>query len=304
MAHKEAPQPVQLGGEPLDRILHATRPTLVSRVLAELQAQIPAYQKLPAEQLAGDIAQVTAHNMELIARMMRTGQPPSADELATIRESAARRAEEGIPIELVQTAYHVGALAVWDAITRDVRPEDATNVAAAARLVVRYLQSVTPEVAAGYLEERQVISGDEQLTRHALFAALLEGGDLADAAERAGVPLPAAYLVLSVNVGAHPDESTPGVDATVAGRRKLRRLRTELQRQVREPVLASLATDHGTALLPAAPPVDWDWVRQAVASAGRAAGAEITVGAEVAAPPGVADAARIAREVLEVAAML
>lgn len=92
-----------------------------------------------------------------------------------------------------------------------------------------------------------------------------------------------------MRIGPHPDECRTGVNATVAARRKLRRLRGELERGVGGPVLSALHPDGGTALIPltgVASDADWARLDVLVASAARAAGADVPVGALVAAPAG------------------
>lgn len=196
------------------------------------------------------------------------------------------------------TAYHVGVQVIWDAITPEVRPEDAADLMAINSLALRYLQLVTPAVAAGYLEERQTIFGDEHSVRHTLLATLLEGQPADNAAGQAGLRLPPCYFVLAIWVGPHPDERAKGVDAAVAARRKLRRMRLELERHVREPVLSALSLDGGTALLPSATVADQlsaaDWDRLCVINTamGRAAGADVTAAA-AAEPSAVAGSAKV-----------
>lgn len=304
MDNNEAPPVRHVGGQPVAELLHRHRAELVARVLTRLRDEIPAYRRLPAEALSGDILQVTDRNLRTFLEVLTTGRPPSDETLAALRESAARRAEEGIPVEYVLSAYHLGVQVIWEFVSADARPEDVADLAAVNAEVLRYLQAATAAVAAGYLEERQTISGDEQLTRHTLLAALLDGNRIEDAAERAAVRLPEQYLVLSVAVGPHPDESAPGVDAAIAARRKLRRLRVELQRQVREPALTALTDDRGAALVPLPAPPEWPWVRQLVAALSRAAGAPVTAGVTTAPPAGVRAAAELARNLLDVALTL
>jgi hypothetical protein len=224
-----------------------------------------------------------------------------------LRESAARRAEEGIPIDVVLTAYHVGIEVVWDTLTPDVRPEEVGDVMAVNALALRYLELVAPAVGAGYIDERQTMFDDERSARHTLLSALLDGAPADVAAGQAGLALPACYFVLALAAGAHPDETARGVDPAVAGRRKLRRLRAELERHGRGPVLSSLTPEGGIALLPCPSaaeeltPADWARAERCVLDAGRAAGAVVTAGVCAAEPGGVAEAVTLAQDVLAVA---
>ncbi|MCX2954465.1 PucR family transcriptional regulator [Lentzea sp. NEAU-D7] len=276
-----------IGGRPLADRLVAEMPSFVRQVIASLVERVPAYAQLPAEELSGDIHRVTEHALRAFAAVLASGSLPSADELRFLRESAARRAEEGVPIDVVLTAYHVGIQVVWEALVPEARPEEVSDVLALNALALRYLQLVTPVVSAGYLDERQTMFDDERSARATLLTGLLAGT----------VEAPGPFVVLALDVPPHPDELLDGVDAAVASRRKLRRLRTELERHSREPVLSSLTPEGGLALLPGEDlPLE-----RIVADVTRASGVPLTVAAVAAPPSGVASAAVLAREVLVVA---
>ena len=243
-------------------------------------------QSRAAGKVSAAYSRIASESQTTRSPCLSTGTLPTGDELRFLRESAARRAEEGVPIDVVLTAYHVGIQVVWEALVPEARPEEVGQVLELNALAMRYLQVVTPAVSAGYLDERQTMFDDERSARHTLLTSLLDGS------AEAG-----PYVVLALHVPAHPDELTPGVDASVAARRKLRRLRTELERHSREPVLSSLTPDGGIALLPGEDfPLD-----RIVADVTRSTGVPLTVAAVAAPPSGVAAAARLAREVLLVA---
>ncbi|MCZ4125029.1 PucR family transcriptional regulator [Streptomyces sp. H39-S7] len=287
--------------------LTANLPRLIKAVVHELTAQIPAYQTLPREELGGDISHVIGQNLRAFISVLRTRTMPDEDELLHLRVSAARRAEEGVPVEVVLTAYHLGAQKVWELLAAEAGPDGIARLPELPTLLLRYLQRVVPAVAAGYLEERQTIHGEEDAARHTLLSALLNGTDAKETADRLGLQLPAAYLVLALSMGAHPDETTAGVDPAIAGRRKARRLQTELERHTRARVLAALTAGGGIALIPwpVAPDQlaesDWQALDALVPALGRSVGADVTAGVVCAAPPGIAEAASLAREVLTIA---
>ncbi|WP_410624696.1 PucR family transcriptional regulator [Amycolatopsis sp. cmx-8-4] len=288
----------RVGGQNLADRLTGALPALTRAVIEELVARLTAYRLMPGEELAGDISRVIEQNLRSFVGVLRSKTLPTAAEVAFLRESAARRAEEGIPIEVVLTAYHVGIQVTWDTTTADARPEDLADVMAVNALLLRYLELITPAVAAGYLAQQQSISGDEHSARQSLLVALLGGEPAQAAADQAGLRLPPSYLVVAFGFGAHPDETSADVDPLVAARRKLRRLRAELERQVREPMLTSLTTDGGLALLPER---DRPWLDGVVREMARAAAVDVTAGVVVAEPDGVAAAAPCARRILAVA---
>ncbi|MFE6614223.1 PucR family transcriptional regulator [Amycolatopsis sp. NPDC057786] len=297
----------RIGGRPVAERLTEVLPSLAKTVLAEIVSRIPEYGLLPAEELSGDITRVIEQNLRSFIDTLRTGSTPSREELGFLRESAARRAEEGIPIDVVLTAYHIGIQVFWASLTPDARPEEVADVLAVNALTLRYLEVVTPAVGAGYLDERQTMFDDERSARHTVLSALLDGEPAEVAAGQAGLLLPPCYVVLAASVGTHPDEEIDGVDPLVAGRRKLRRLRVELERQIRGTVLTSLTPEGGIALLPHETPVgelsirDWARLERVLADVARTAGADVIAGVAAAEPSEVPGAARLAQEVLSVA---
>ncbi|MFI5527279.1 PucR family transcriptional regulator [Kitasatospora sp. NPDC051853] len=303
-----APESVpQLGGTPVHERLRAAAAVLAPAVMARLVEQLPAYGELPSEQLRGEITREVDRGIRAFTETLRTGELPGEAELARISESSARRADEGVPLEAVVGAYHFGAQECAARVLAAAGPEDLPDVLLVQHRLLGYLRLVSCAVAAGYVQERQAALGDEQVARQELLSRLLEGGDPQAAADRAGLQLPPGYLVLGIAVGPHPDELLPGVNHAVAGRRKLRRLRNELQRRTDGDLLSGLSGDSGLVLIPSDTPptglggADRDRLAELVDQLGLRCGAEVVVAAATAAPEGVAAAAQLVCEVREVA---
>ncbi|WP_043910989.1 PucR family transcriptional regulator [Kitasatospora griseola] len=295
-----APEP-EFGGTPAHLRLLALTPGLAVEVMTRLLDRLPAYHALPPEQLRGEITRQVERGIRAFVDVLRTGQLPGEDELDRIRESSARRADEGVPLESVVGAYHLGAQLCAARLLAEASPADLPDIATAQDRLLGWLRAVSCAVATGYVQERQAALGDEQVARQALLSRLLEGGDPRTAADRAGIRLPARYVVLSLAIGPHPDETRPGVNRSVVARRKLRRLRAELERRHPDGVpLAALADDGGTILLPS-DTFDRDVLSALVERLARACGAPLVVGATTAAPPAVADAVQLAAEVRQIA---
>ena len=236
---------------------------LARKMLAELVRQIPLYRMLPQEQLQGEILDILRYNLHVFLRILREGGGrPSPDDLAEIRASAARRAEERIPLEAVLTAYHVGALVAWQALCDEATEDEQDELLDMATHVMAYIESVTSGVASAYLEERQAIYGEERDARRALAEALLSGTPNETLAQRIGHALAPGYLVLVVSIGTSPDEQDSGVQAAVASRRKLRRVERQLA-EVDPAALSLLTATGGPVLLP----VESDSAEVALASA-------------------------------------
>lgn len=297
----------QFGGVPVHKRLLAAAPTLAPAVMARLVEQLPAYGALPSEQLRGEITKEVDRGIRAFIQVLRAGELPEEAELARISESSARRADEGVPLEAVVGAYHFGAEECAAQVLATAGPDDLADVLLVQRRLLGYLRLVSCAVAAGYVQERQAALGDEQVARQSLLSRLLEGGSPQAAADRAGIRLPPSYLVLGITMGPHPDELRPGVNHSVAARRKLRRLRNELQRQTPGVPLSVLSADGGLVLIPYEKPAadfaaaDRERLTRLVEQLGLMCGAELLVAAAAAAPDGVADAARMVGEVRRVA---
>jgi len=276
-------------------------PVLARRMVEAFLDEVPFYRRLPREQLDGEITEICADNLRVFFATLAEDRLPTDAELAEPRGSAARRAQERVPLDAVLTAYHVGGRIGWGELCAEARPEETEALLAAADGVQRYVQAVTGVVATAYLEEQQAIHGEERDARRALVSALLSGEPADDLATRLGVRLAPAWTVLALELGEHPDERSADVTGAVAGRRKVRRVQDVLDAFAGTQVLGSLDATGGVVLLPspdaALAPLVSDLVR--------AAGAPVRAGAAYAASrTDLAAAGEQAGEVLRLAGLL
>ncbi|MCP9962841.1 hypothetical protein LUX05_18475 [Streptomyces somaliensis] len=188
------------------------------------------------------------HNLVLFADVLRRRRPPEGSRLRELAASAVQRAEEGVPVEHVFSAYHVGMRVVWRRVTAGAGPEELPDLVEATVLLLDHLRVLTETVVGAYVHERLQMSGQEQAGRRSVLAALLEGRT--PGAEAGGLRLAEAYVVLALAVSAHPDERGEDAGARIAARRKLRRLTGALQEWAPEHTLVALDTGGGTVLLP------------------------------------------------------
>ncbi|MFG1946689.1 PucR family transcriptional regulator [Nonomuraea sp. NPDC048826] len=281
----------------MHKLLERPLVRLARRLVGDFAEEIPLYRRLPKEELDGDITHITEYNLRVISVVFRERRPPTREELAPLRASAARRAQEGVPLDALLAAYQLGVAKVWESLFEHAGPDDLDDVLAANRLILRYTGAVTSAVCAAYLEEREVMLSQEQHAMHATVSALLAG----DREALAGVRLAPRYLVVATALDEHPDEAAGDQGGPIAGRRKLHRFRTAWQRHTAEQVLSALDSTGGLVLVPLAADEPW-WCRagELVAAAGRAAGVPVWAAAEPAEPARVPAAAALAEEVLEV----
>ncbi|MFE6503918.1 PucR family transcriptional regulator [Kitasatospora sp. NPDC057738] len=300
-----------IGGLPADQRLLGGARELAETVVAALVERVPAYRRMPREQLTGELTRDTERRIRALAHTVRTGAPAPAEEFTAVREAAARRAEEGLPLDAVLLAHHLGLEVCWEFVTRHARDGDAGDLLVLNRLLLDQLRRAATAAGAGYLDGRHPTTDRRGATRHSLLGALL-AGTLADgAADRAGLRLPTGYAVLCLSVADHPDEHSPGIDPGIAARRKLRRFEAELDHRTRQSALTALTPTGGLVLVPFGPSpgpdgddpdeAPWPLLAATLAAAARAAGAPVLAGAVSAAPAEVPGAAALAHEVLDVA---
>ena len=286
---------------PLYQRVERTVPRLARQMIDRFVLEIPLYGLLPREQLEGEILAITEENLRLFFRALRSGEALSPEALGDVRLSAARRAEERVPLEAVLTAYHVGARIGWEAIVAEAEPEETDAVIAAGARVLGYAQQVTAEVAAAYLEEQQTIYGEERDARRALASALLSGEPADSLAQRLAVTIAPAYVVVALRIDSHPDENDRGVGGAIAARRKVRRAQRALDDWLGEPVIGLLDPVGGAVLLPTEPEAAQEYANrlpELAAELSKAAGADVTAGGAVA--MGVDDIARAAAQAQDV----
>jgi hypothetical protein len=294
---------LSVAGTPVHARLESGASRLARRIVRRLVEEVPFYRLLPREQIRGEVTDVVVRSLRLLATVVRDGRAATDEELTFQRDSAARRAEEGVPLDAVLSAYHLGMTISWHEITADALPDDLPDVQAALALMLRLFQQITATVSAAYVEERHVIDSQAHSGRRSLLGALATGAPamtIAAVAQEAGVRMAPRYVAMRLLLGAHPDDAAGDATAKVAARRRLRRLQAALDRFAHEPVLSALDPGGGTVLLPARQSeVPWAELRALVAQAGRELGADVTATACVAAPPHIPDALRRAAEIAE-----
>lgn len=290
---------IMIGDTTLVALLDRHERALTTAVLDALVAELPVYAMLPKELLQGDVRRVVVQALRMFRAAVETDGLPDEDALDGLAASARLRAEEGVPMDVVMAAYFQGVRTCTDLVFQEAHTQQREAMTAAMRMLTRFLGAVTRAVAVGYAPT--VEAGEDLVeARNELAAALLAGQDGSAAAERCGYDLRRGWVVVCVAVGATADEARPEVDHTVAQRRKMRRLRAELARSIgTEPLFAPhregllvLVENTGAATAELS-----RWAGRLAEAAGRAARAQVWVGAGVARTSAVPTAAETAATV-------
>ncbi len=253
-------------------------PELTSSLADELERQVPFYAEQPRDVLDGPLRMAIEANLQISLRTWRELRAITADERAEVIAWSARRAEQGVPLEAVLTAYHLAVELCWKALMAEARPDEAEELGVLGLHLFGYLRSVVPAVTLAHVQRH----GEQQEARRAMLDALLSGAPAHDLSARAGVPLAASYevLVLRMTDGGDIAACQPALDAYAETR-----------------VLARFDGGTGTALLPVRQGLRLDELVGGIISASEH---PVTVAAAWAeAPEAVPSALREAREVAE-----
>ena len=302
-----------IGGRSLEETLRTDQRALIDLVLTRLASDRATYGSLPPEELLGDIAAATERALQMYLDVLTSGGEPDAAALDDLGESAARRAEEGIPLADVLDAYLLGVRVILEEVSRDLRPGEEQDLLAAATRAIRFLETTTVVVVTRYLDEHQLMSDVRtDAERHAL-GELLRGGSAETTGQIAGINVADAYTVIRLAIAPHRDEQQPGVDASIAAHRKVRRVRSKLFAEVGAEPISSITPSGGMILVPCATgDLDgdlggtawWTSTSELVAALGQAADADMWAAADVATVDGIADAAIESEQVLDLVKML
>jgi hypothetical protein len=207
-----------------------------------------------------------------------------------------------VPLDAILSAYHLGAEMGWNEITAGARPADLADLQETLSHLMSFQRRLISEVTAAYLETRQVLDVQQHHDRHSLMTALLAGDPPGHPPYPAGTRAAPLYVVMTLALGRHPDESRPGPRARVAARRKIRRVQSTFDRFAGQPALTALDGFGGTALLPVESPPVWEDLCALVARTARSADVPITAAAAVAEPAGVPAAVAQNTEIVDLVA--
>lgn len=213
---------------------------LVELVVERLRAEVPLYHDLPSELMHGEVTAAIRENVALLDGVLDSGRVPPTSSLAPLADSAAARADEGVPLGNLLEAYFTGAAAIWREIARDRHGVVAAEEMA---LLVQHLGAVCVTLANSYVPEQMWLSGERDRAQRERLRALVEG-DAPDGES------PAWYVVARVALATLPEERGDGQPARIATRRKIGRVAATVRDWSPDGALLDLGCDGGIVLLP------------------------------------------------------
>jgi sugar diacid utilization regulator len=278
---------------PFEAVPDATREAAVRAIAGRLASQkeevarrvvdcsvreIVDYETPGDRHLLGEAFTAALEHVEVLVASLESGKPVPDKYLERLRQLAARRLHQGVPLESVLHAARLWEMVTWDAVRRLARsgfPKEQEAALDIGTRILRMAAHISTTVTDAYLDELT----DRGLLRRDLLDALLtakgDGGSALRLARMLRVRLADNYVVVVVR--GEGVEVGDAREQPPAARSRLDRIVEETRRHVR-PSAGSLLTGMRNGdlvvLYPATAPSDLDAVRQDCAALAAALGAE------------------------------
>ncbi len=182
---------------------------VVERCAEQISETVPSYGR-GGELLMEEVKDAVRNNVAILAVVLTEEREVRTDELLPIERVGARRAETGIPLDDVLSAYRTVARICWDVLAEETRRFEGNALEAAIELaeaIFRYTDQISTTVAEAYARAQRSIVREQEGARREFLADLLYGTDASpeDILQRAhtfGYDLSLTYIAL---VGFGPD---------------------------------------------------------------------------------------------------
>jgi hypothetical protein len=160
---------------------------LVARIVAGIEGEIDAYRAglVPREELARSVAS----NLHVTLRGVAERRGPTPEEIAGRRPLGGRRAVQGIGVDALIQAYHIGFRELWTALVAAVPSDDpatATQLLTAATTVWQWTHEATAAIAAEHAEAIHTAEARALSARQRFLELLLIGDQARPEAEVLG----------------------------------------------------------------------------------------------------------------------
>jgi sugar diacid utilization regulator len=262
--------------------LESQKEELAQRVVDSSVAEIVDYETPGDRNLLGEEFNAALAHVEALVASLESTKPVPDEYLEGLRQLAARRLHQGVPLESFLHANRLWEIICWEAVRRVARTDFPQEQEAALEIGSRILQladRISTVVTDAYLDELT----DRGLLRRDLLDALLtakgEGGVTLRLARMLRVRLADNYVVVVVR--GEGVEVGDAREQPPAARSRLDRIVEETRRNVRPSggtLLTGMRNGDLVVIYPTAAPSDLDAVRQDCAALAAALGPDISIG--------------------------
>jgi hypothetical protein len=187
----------------LARRLRPRQDELAQRLLSAYRAEIPQYAQVNDSFVLADMTAVSVGGLRSWFGFLEQDGPVDGELLQPVLESIRRRAVQGVGAEALLRAFRIAVRVVWQETLE--LPVDADLIGPLSTRMLEFTDRMTTAVETAYAVEALRESGGPELSRSALFEAILD--DRGRDQHHHAVRLAAPHCIVVVEVP--PD--APGV---------------------------------------------------------------------------------------------
>jgi hypothetical protein len=145
-------------------------------IAARIVDEIPGYRDA-APELINDLRAGATATVGVLARTFAEGSTVRREDVAFVRELAARRVHQGVSLEVFIHAYRVALLAYWDACADEATRLRISREAgfALARSAIDAMDTITTQAAEAYLREENRLRTQSGRAARDLVERLIDG---------------------------------------------------------------------------------------------------------------------------------
>lgn len=223
--------PLTIAGQSVEEKLASRMGEITNAVNEAIQREVQHYAELPPDVLSIDLPAIITENLRLSRRALRERRPPQVEELSAISESAQLRAEEGVSLEMVISAYVVGAHEVWRTATEGATPDDLDALREFTDLTLAYLRPTLTAVSSTFAAEVRDAHQLESGMQPALALALISGALGEAETSRVGAVPAESYAVLKLTtlpITQTEERAETAINVVASASRRRRRIRSEV----------------------------------------------------------------------------
>lgn len=202
---------------------------------------------LPCGVTRREAAEVVTGCLELVVAMLQGGTVGRMPQ--PVHDKIADWAADGVALEAVQHATHLGFRFVLDLLARHAHGTDNQAMVVAGQRLAEVLDSVITTFTSAYVRELRAHTAMRQAGAEALASALIAGTSTAEMARECGFRDADTYAVFALSLSGPANEAVEDPHDPMSAHRRLRRLRGELATGGDMPP-ARLSEEGGTILIP------------------------------------------------------
>jgi hypothetical protein len=158
-------------------------------IAARIVDEIPAYRDA-APELINDLRAGATATVGVLARTHAEGTAVRREDVAFVRELAARRVHQGVSLEVFVHAYRVALLAYWDACADEAMRLRISREAgfALARSAIDAMDTITTQASEAYLREENRLRTQSGRAARDLVERLIDGQPVDSGRRHAAAP--------------------------------------------------------------------------------------------------------------------